>query len=148
METFLAAATGAFFALLGTIVQAVITGIQSNSNRRRELLIDAYGDYLNGLAKRASILHSHSERTEEATALMISGKQKISAFAPSGVVSSLAKLEETPMILSDPQTQKAMVDLVRSMRVSVGAGSRNLEGPIQSILFSNRIHYVDQESTK
>ncbi|MBI1391691.1 MAG: hypothetical protein GC152_03010 [Alphaproteobacteria bacterium] len=102
----------ASLALAGSIAQAALSRAYSNSDRRRELLIDAYSDYLTGLAKRASILTHHSERTEEATALMVSGKQKISAYAPPHLVTALASLEKTSMMLSDPETQSAMVDLV------------------------------------
>ena len=136
MKEFCLLGFGAFRALLGSLAQAFLARLYSQSERRRELLIDAYSDYLNGLAKRASILTDHSERTEEASALMVSGKQKISAYAPPPVVHALAKLETTPMMLSNPKTQRAMVELVKAMRSSIGARISNLDDDIQAVLFS------------
>ncbi|MEM6626578.1 MAG: hypothetical protein AAF719_07735 [Pseudomonadota bacterium] len=127
---------GALLALLGSVVQALIQRAHSRSERRTELLIDAYSDYLVGIARRASILSAHSERTEEATALMVAGKQKVSAYAPPAVVIALAALEETPMHLSDERTQSAMVELVKAMRVSIRSGSSELDHAIHSVLFS------------
>lgn len=136
MKDFLLLGFGAALALSGALVQAFVGRRYSQSDRRRELLIDAYSDYLDGLSKRASILHAHSERTEEATALMVSGKQKISAYAPASVVIALASLEKTPMKLSDRSTQKAMVELVKAMRKSAQSGVGDLDQAIHTILFS------------
>ncbi|GAB4519307.1 MAG: hypothetical protein Tsb0010_03600 [Parvularculaceae bacterium] len=142
MREFLLLGFGAILALMGSLVQAIVGRTYSQSERRRELLIDAYSDYLTGLAKRASILTHHSERTEEATALMVSGKQKISTYAPAPVVTALANLEKTPMLLSNEITQKAMVELVKAMRKSIRAGSGELDDSIHAILFSMQI--IDQ----
>ncbi|AXE63067.1 hypothetical protein HPO_02437 [Hyphomonas polymorpha PS728] len=127
---------GAILALLGTMVQSIISWGQSRVDKRRDLLIEAYSEYLTGLAQRASILHPHSERTEQATALMVAGKQKISGFAPANVVKALAALEASPMLLSHSDTQEGMVGLVQAMRVSVGVGKQQLNKEIRDILFS------------
>ena len=137
MEQWWFAVFGAGLALAGSLVQSVIASLQGRSERRIELLIDAYSDYLNGIAKRASILEAHSERTEQATALMVSGKQKMSAYALSNVVSALARLERTPMTLSSAETQKAMVQLIITMRQSIGVKSSELEDDIRVVLFSS-----------
>jgi len=139
MENFLYAGFGAFLALAGALIQALVGRHHSQSDRHRELLIDAYNDYLTGLAKRASIFHEHSNRTEAATALMVTGKQKISAYAPAVVVISLANLEKTPMSLSSKATQTAMVELVKSMRQSLNAETGELDLAIHTILFSNPV---------
>ncbi|MEO1243245.1 MAG: hypothetical protein AAFX54_15145 [Pseudomonadota bacterium] len=139
MKDFFLLGFGAFLAMGGALVQAIVGRMHSQSDRRRELLIDSYSDYLNGLAKRASILHDHSERTEEAMALMVSGKQKISAYAPEQVVIALANIEKTPMLLSNEETQQAMVGLVKAMRESIRAGSGDLDKAIHEVLFSNPI---------
>ncbi|MEM6746368.1 MAG: hypothetical protein AAF608_03010 [Pseudomonadota bacterium] len=127
---------GALLTLAGAVVQVFITRAHSVSDRQRELLIDAYNEYLTGIAKRASILHEHSQRTEEATSLMFAGRQKISAYAPMSVVACLAKLESTNMSLSDQVTQTAMVELVAAMRQSVGVNSQGADSSIASALFS------------
>ena len=66
---------GAVLALLGSLVQALVSWRQSSSDNKRELLISAYREYLTGLAERASLLHAHSERTEAATAKMVAGNK-------------------------------------------------------------------------
>jgi hypothetical protein len=126
---------GAGLALLGTLVQSIISWNQSRVDRNRNLLIEAYSEYLTGLAQRASILHDHSERTEQATALMVAGKQKVSAFAPPNVVKVLAALETSPMLLSHKDTQDGMVGLVQATRESIGVGKQPLNNEIMAILF-------------
>lgn len=136
MSQVLLLVVGAALALLGTLVQSAITWNQSRVNRNSDLLIEAYSEYLTGLAQRASILHDHSERTEQATALMVAGKQKVSAFAPANVVRALAALEASPMLLSNKETQEGMVGLVQAMRESIGVGKESLKSEIKVILFS------------
>ena len=136
MEDIWPVLVGALAAIAGSLVTAFVGWLQNKSDRRRELLIDAYREYLTGLAERASLLHAHSERTEAATAKMVAGKQMIAAYAPSAVVKALAGLESSPMLLSDPETQTAMVALVSAMRRSTGNGATGLENEIRAILFS------------
>ena len=79
--------------------------------------------------------------------MMVTGKQKISAYAPSDVVRALAALESTTLKLSDSSTQAAMVHLVKTMRQSVGVGSRgDLDMAISAILFSASL--TDDETAK
>jgi hypothetical protein len=70
---------------------------------------------------------------------MVSGKQKISAYAPAHVVRALGALEKTPMSLSDSSTQSAMVGLVLAMRKSIGMKSKALDDDIRAILFSAEV---------
>ena len=130
---------GAFLALGGALAQSLIGWTQAQSDRRRELLVEAYSQYLTGVAERASILRSHSQRTEEATAKIVAGKQKVCAFAPVEVVKALAALEKTPLHLSSKETQEKMVGLVNAMRKSVAAERGELGGEISDILFSAEI---------
>jgi hypothetical protein len=122
-------------ALAGALVQAFVARTYSRADRRRELLIEAYSDYLSGLAQRVAILEAHSPRTEAATALLITGKQKITAYAPSQVVLALAGFEQTSQRLSQGDAQQAMIVLVQAMRSSVGVESDGLESAIHAVLF-------------
>ena len=134
-ETIVTLIAGAGLALAGVLVQAFVARTYSRADRRRELLIEAYSDYLSGLAQRVSILEAHSQRTEAATALLITGKQKITAYAPSPVVISLAAFEKTSQKLSQDDAQGAMISLVQAMRDSVGVESTGLEPAIHAVLF-------------
>jgi len=70
---------------------------------------------------------------------MISGKQKIAAYAPAPVVKALASLEITHIELSNQQTQTAMLEFIKSTRKSVSVGSNRLDVPIHQILFSAEV---------
>ena len=106
----------------------------TRKDRRRELLIEAYSDYLSGLAQRVAILEAHSQRTEAATALLITGKQKITAYAPAPVVRALATFEKTSLQLSQDDAQSAMITLVSEMRRSVGVESKEMEPAIRTVV--------------
>ena len=135
-ETIVTLIAGAGLALAGALVQAFVDRTYSRADRRRELLIEAYSDYLSGVAQRVVILEADSHRTEAATALLITGKQKIAAYAPAPVVLALANFEQTSVHLSQPDVQQAMIALVQSMRASVGVEAVGLESAIQAVLFS------------
>ncbi len=126
---------GAGLALAGPLAQMFVSRDHSRADRRRELLIEAYGDYLSGVAQRVAILESHSPRTEAAMAAIITGKQKITAYAPSSVVLALAAFEKTSKVLSQSDAQSAMLSLVRAMRESVGVDSAGLDEAIHTALF-------------
>jgi hypothetical protein len=134
-ETLVTLVVGAGLALAGALAQAFVARSYSRADRRRELLIEAYSDYLSGIAQRVAILEDHSPRTEAATALIITGKQKITAYAPASVVLALAAFEKTSQRLSQPDAQTAMIALVQAMRSSVGVESAGLEPAIHGVLF-------------
>lgn len=135
MRELLIAVLGAGLALAGALVQAFVARLHTQADRRRELLIEAYSDYLSGLAQRVAILEAHSPRTEAATALLITGKQKITAYAPAPVVRALAAFEQTSQRLSQEDAQAAMIALVSEMRRSVGVESEDMDAAIRAVLF-------------
>lgn len=135
MRELLIAVLGAGLALAGALVQAFVARLHTRADRRRELLIEAYSDYLSGLAQRVAILEAHSPRTEAATALLITGKQKITAYAPAPVVRALAAFEGTSLKLSEEDAQTAMISLVAEMRRSVGVEAHDMEVAIRAVLF-------------
>lgn len=135
VETLVTLLAGAGLALAGALVQAFVARTYSRADRRGELLIEAYSDYLSGIAQRMAILEDHSPRTEAATALLITGKQKIVAYAPATVVLALAAFERTSKLLSQQDAQRAMIVLVQAMRSSVGVESEGLETDIRTALF-------------
>jgi len=135
MHEFFIAVVAAGLTLTGALVQAFVARMHTRADRRRELLIEAYSDYLSGLAQRVAILEDHSPRTETATALLITGKQKITAYAPAPVVRALAAFEKTSLKLSNEDAQAAMIALVGEMRHSVGVDSKDMDAAIRAVLF-------------
>jgi hypothetical protein len=135
MRDLIIAVFAAGLALTGALVQAFVTRFHSQADRKRELLIEAYSDYLSGVAQRVAILEAHSPRTEAAMALLVTGKQKITAYAPAPVVRALAAFEKTSLQLSQEDAQSAMIALVSQMRRSVGVESKDMDAAIGAVLF-------------
>ncbi|HWA22165.1 MAG TPA: hypothetical protein VG735_07215 [Caulobacterales bacterium] len=137
MEQVVIALLAAGLALAGALAQAFIARMHSQEDRRKELLIEAYTDYLKGLAEWAT-RDQRSKAEAAGKASILTGKQKIAAYAPSQVVRKLAALERTSLNMSQPDAQSAMVALVSSMRQSVGVRWRGLEADIRLILMGSR----------
>lgn len=134
MEQLALTVVGAVCALLGGVIQYYIDRANQLSDRRRELLIEAYGDFLTGV----SLVALAATTSSDGKALIVRGKQKICAYAPSSVVSALGEFSAGSQRLSDEEAQISMLKLVSAMRRSVGEDARGLEGAIASTLFGTQ----------
>lgn len=128
-------AAGAALALVGSLVQAFVARTYSRADRHRELLIEAYSDFLTGLAQRAANVKGDAEKAEAATFQLVIAQQKITAYAPAPVVTALATFKDTSTFLANADAQAAMISLVQAMRESVGVKADGLESAIRKVLF-------------
>jgi hypothetical protein len=137
MTATFAAFISAGTALLVVVFQSVFKKLSDSGDKKKQLLIEAYTDYLRGLSEWAT-RDGRSENMGPGKALILTGKQKITAYAPSQVVRKLAALERTSRDMTKPDAQGAMVDLVLSMRRSVGVSWRGLDADIHVVLVGAR----------
>lgn len=128
---------GALLALGGSLAQAFVGWSQTRSSRRQELLIEAYKEYLGGLAQNASNQSGDYLKSEAAMAVLLAGKQKIAAYGPASVVSALAAFERTSKRMSDEPAQAEMIKIIDAMRSSVGVRSIGAEEDVRLILFGD-----------
>jgi hypothetical protein len=127
-----AALVGASAVLGGILVQSYVTRASSLSDKRRELLIAAYEDFLIGLTLLSSVNEAdHPSGMQR----LLAGKQKIAAYAPVGVLRAVAILEGTSLKADNPDAQAAIVGVVVEMRRSVGVVHEGIDREVKALLF-------------
>ncbi len=135
MNEALLALVSAISVLAGALLQTVLARFHARSTRRNDLLIEAYGDFLNSFAKMVA----GTPNSNDAISLMIFAKQKISAYAPENVLRALEVFLKTSQRFDNPDARIALIRVVREIRVSVGLKSVDLESAIGTLLFGNDV---------
>jgi len=104
--------------LIGSLLQFYLNRRASTESRYLELKSEAYSDYLNAVASVAF-------ETTEGRESLAAAKARLCIFGDTSVLKKVATLERTGGHLSQPDSQKAFIDLVQEMRrrgVGVGDG--------------------------
>jgi hypothetical protein len=109
-----AATAGIVGALSAVLVQGLLTRLGGETERKRELLLQAYQALIESMAS-VSV-----ERDSDATRSLIAAKQRILQFAPAEVVHALAEFCRTSQRLADVSAVDAFVGLLKAMRKSLG----------------------------
>lgn len=111
----IAATAGIVGALGAVLVQGLLSHLGGETERKRELLLQAYQALIESMAS-LSVERPGAGATRD----LIAAKQRILQFAPTEVVYALAEFCRTSQILANPDAVEAFAQLLRAMRSSLG----------------------------
>lgn len=111
----IAATAGILGALGAVVVQGLLSHFGGETERKRELLLQAYQALIESMASL-----SMERAGGEATRDFIAAKQRILQFAPTEVVHALAEFCRTSQIFANVDAVDGFVHLLRAMRSSLG----------------------------
>ena len=110
----IAATAGIVGALGAVLVQGLLSHFGGETERKRELLLQAYQALIESMASLSV------ERSDVGTRDLIAAKQRILQFAPTEVVHALADFCRTSQVLSNVDAVDGFVRLLKAMRDSLG----------------------------
>lgn len=110
----IAAIAGIVGALGAVLIQGILAYLGGDTERKRELLLEAYQALIESTASLAAA-------TDREVGLrdLIAAKQRILYFAPTEVVAALANFARTSQVMSDPAAVAAFAELLKTMRASL-----------------------------
>jgi hypothetical protein len=111
----IAAAAGIVGALGAVLIQGLLAHFGGETERKRELLLEAYQALIESIASL-----SIDRPAAAATRDLIAAKQRILQFAPVEVVHALADFCRTSQVLANADAVEGFVRLLKAMRHSLG----------------------------
>lgn len=114
----IAASAGIVGALGAVLVQGILAHFGGETDRKRELLLQAYQALIESMAS-LSVEHPGAGATRD----LIAAKQRILQFAPTEVVHALAEFCRTSQVMANVDAVEAFANLLRAMRASLGMPS-------------------------
>jgi hypothetical protein len=111
--------------LAGALVKHFFDRLSASSQHTRQLRTQAYVDFLAGTAKLTRETRQHPDGAK-LLAAVADAKARICVYGSLSVVSALAALEATDLILSSPETKLAFLKIVHLMRQDSTGNSSGL----------------------
>lgn len=120
--------------ILGASLQYIFSWLNSRSEKKKNLIIEACVEYLECIA---DIKFSEQEKNIEALARFVKAKTKIVLLGSSKLINLLEKFESVNPVLDNRVSIDAMKNIIAEMRISVFNGSNVSLKSIGIILFGH-----------